>query len=192
MSLTCVSGHSEPSVYSGPSVSVLSSNITSSLLTAQLSLNNVTTWQDQGTLDISSSNAGIIWALGTSGPSDPSNPNSDFQQHAYDGTFTINMAAAQVTQAGASTSASSSSDPDSGSSLGGVFGKNSTEGEGSSEGNSTSTQTPSDGLAPEITGQSSEGQISLIGLTSRQKVRIPLSFLPLSRLWSSTCSCDCR
>jgi len=150
-------GHQEPNVYSGPSVTVLSSNITSSTFIAELSLSNATTWQNSGYLDITSQQAGVIWALGTSGPSDPSNPDSDFQQHDYDGTFTINMAAAQTT----ANTVPSSTDPSSNSgSLPSNF-------PGSAGGTGSGTQTNSGG-APSITGVSEHASVG--GITPRQKV----------------------
>ena len=85
-------------MYSGPSVSVLSSNITSSQFTAQLKLSNATTWIGNGRLNINSDNAGVIWAYGTNAPNNPSNPSSDFQQHRVMGVFSIDMKSAQVNQ----------------------------------------------------------------------------------------------
>jgi len=153
--LMCCRGHQEPSSYSGPNVTVLSSNITSSTFVAELSLSNATTWQDSGFIDITSQQADVIWALGTSAPSDPSNPESDFQRHDYDGTFTIDMAAAQTTDNTAGSSSGSSPSNATGGSAG--------------TGSSTGTQS---GSAPSITGQSEHTTIG--GLTSRQKVRPPL------------------
>ena len=154
-------GHQEPNSYSGPNVTVLSSNITSSTFIAELSLSNATTWQDSGFLDITSQQADVIWALGTSAPSDPSNPDSDFQRHDYDGTFTIDMSAAQTTgnTGGSSTGSSSGSSPSN------VTGSSAGTG---SDGSSTGTKS---GSAPSITGQSEHTTIG--GLTSRQKVRHP-------------------
>jgi cellobiose dehydrogenase (acceptor) len=106
--LTLVSGHSEPSVYSGPTITVLSSTITSSQFNAQLQLSNATTWVNSGTLDISSSDAGVIWAYGDNPPSNPSDPSSDFQQHSAQGTFSIDMKSAQVSQQNSSPASASS------------------------------------------------------------------------------------
>lgn len=91
-------GHFEPAVYDGPSVSVVSSDISSSQFTATLRLSNATTWIGGGKLNIDSSDAGVIWALGSSPPNDPSDPFSDFQQHRIMGIFSVNMKAAQVDQ----------------------------------------------------------------------------------------------
>ena len=82
-------------MYSGPTISVVSCNITTSTLVVQLALTNATTWEG-GSLDITSSQAGVIWALGSFPPFDPSNPASDFLEHEYQGTFTIDMATAQT------------------------------------------------------------------------------------------------
>jgi Cytochrome domain of cellobiose dehydrogenase len=97
------SGHYEPSPYSGPSASVISSSVTSEEFIATLQLSNATTWINNGALNIDSSNAGVIWALGTSPPSDPSDPDSDFQQHQVMGIFSINMEEAQVNSDGSSS-----------------------------------------------------------------------------------------
>lgn len=51
---------------------------------------------NSGSLDTESTDAGVIWALGTTPPSDPSNPDSNFQQHQTMGNFAINMKQAQV------------------------------------------------------------------------------------------------
>jgi hypothetical protein len=89
-------GHFEPAIYSGPSVSVLSSNISSSLFSATVQLTNATTWTGGGNLNIDSSDAGVIWALGSSPPNNPSDPTSDFQQHKLMGIFSVDMESAQV------------------------------------------------------------------------------------------------
>jgi hypothetical protein len=94
-------------VYSGPGISVLSSTVTSSTFTAQLKLTNATSWSNSGSLNINSNSAGVIWAYGSSAPSNPSNSASNFQQHRSMGTFSIDMKAAQVQEA-AATSASPS------------------------------------------------------------------------------------
>ena len=91
-------GHFEPAVYDGPSVSILSSDISSSQFTATLRLTNATTWIGGGKLNIDSSDAGVIWALGSNPPNDPSNPSSDFQQHKIMGIFSVDMKSAQVDQ----------------------------------------------------------------------------------------------
>jgi len=92
---------------------VLRSNITESTVTVDLALTNATTWTDSGVLDITSSEAGVIWALGKFPPSDPANPDSDFLEHEFQGTFTIDMAAAQTVsgRTGNSTGNSSSAGP---------------------------------------------------------------------------------
>jgi hypothetical protein len=100
-------GHFQPEVYSGPGVSVLSSTVTSSSFSAQLKLTNATSWSNSGSLNINSDTAGIVWAFGTSAPSNPSNSGSNFQQHRSRGTFSIDMKAAQVQEAVASQSGAS-------------------------------------------------------------------------------------
>ena len=90
------SSHLQPEVYPGPSVLVLSSNITSTAFIATLQLKNVTRWKDNGKLDIESSAAGIVWALGASPPDNPSNPSSNFQQHKAMGVFWVDMKSAQA------------------------------------------------------------------------------------------------
>lgn len=97
LDLTNDSGQQQPSVYSGPTVTVISKNITSSSFTAQLQLKNVTSWGHSGSLNINSNSAGVVWAYGSSAPTDPSNPFSNFQQHRTRGTFSIDMKSAQFT-----------------------------------------------------------------------------------------------
>lgn len=96
-------GHFEPAIYDGPSVSVLSSDISSSQFSATLRLSNATTWIGGGELNIDSSDAGVIWALGSSPPNDPPDPSSDFQQHRIMGIFSVNMKSAQVDQGASPT-----------------------------------------------------------------------------------------
>lgn len=158
--LIMCSGHSEPSVYSGPTVKVLSSTITSSQFTAQLQLSNSTTWVNSGSLDIGSSDASVIWAYGSSAPSNPSNPNSDFQEHDGKGTFSINMVSAQVVQQGPSPTSPAAT---------GVPTGNDTTTNGTT---TESTPTGSFPAAPVITGVSHAGTV--IGLSYRDKV--PSSF----------------
>jgi Cytochrome domain of cellobiose dehydrogenase len=103
----------------------------------------------KGSLDISSSNAGVIWALGTIPPSNPSNPDSDFQQHKVMGNFFIDMKSAQINQ-----------DTDASSTTAG-----------------TPTQTGATSvitnIVPTITGNSTVPLISIINtLTHRNKVRL--------------------
>jgi hypothetical protein len=109
------SSESLPLIYKGPQVSVLSSNISSSGFETTLQLSNATTWMNSGQLDINSNNAGVIWALGSTPPSQPSNPASNFQQHNTMGTFSIDMKSAQVssqsTPSGTSSGPVSSSAP---------------------------------------------------------------------------------
>lgn len=155
--LIMCSGHSEPSAYSGPIVKVLSSTITSSQFTVQLHLSNSTTWVNSGSLDIGSSGAPVIWAYGSSAPSNPSDPNSDFQEHDDKGTFTINMQSAQVVQQGPS--------PTSPTTTGVPTGNDTTT-------NGTTTGTDTTDAAPTITGVSHAG--TGIGLSYRDKV--PSSF----------------
>lgn len=76
---------------------VLASNHTTDVFTAELSISNATTWHNSGTLDVNSDNAGVIWSLSTVDVYQPSNPDTDFQQHQTMGTFNINMKAAQQT-----------------------------------------------------------------------------------------------
>jgi Cytochrome domain of cellobiose dehydrogenase len=102
----CNSGQFEPAPYAGPTVQVLSSNHTTDLFTAQLSISNATTWMNSGTLDVNSDNAGVIWSLSTVDVYQPSNPDTDFQQHQTMGTFDINMKAAQQTASPTSPTAS--------------------------------------------------------------------------------------
>lgn len=90
------SGQFKPVVYRGPSVSVLSSTITSTEFSAILQLKNATKWQDNGKLNIDSSDTGVIWAFGTDPPDDRSNPSSDFQKHKIMGTFSVDLKSAQV------------------------------------------------------------------------------------------------
>jgi len=78
-------------------VQVLASNHTSDLFTAELSISNATTWQNSGKLDVNSANAGVIWSLSSVDVYEPSNPDTDFQQHQTMGVFGINMKAAQQT-----------------------------------------------------------------------------------------------
>jgi len=78
-------------------VQVLASNHTTDVFTAELSISNATTWHNSGTLDVNSDNAGVIWSLSTVDVYQPSNPDTDFQQHQTMGTFNINMKAAQQT-----------------------------------------------------------------------------------------------
>jgi Cytochrome domain of cellobiose dehydrogenase len=145
------SGHSEPNVYLGPTISVLSSNITSNSFIAELAISNATTWMNSGSLDIGSSSASVIWALGTSPPSDPTNPSSDFEQHQYQGTFSIDMQSAQVDQSTSSGNGSSNS--------------NSTEPAG--PGSPTIGTLPA---APQITGAASSSSGFSFGLSPRDKV----------------------
>ena len=137
-------GHFEPAVYDGPSVSVLSSDISSSQFSATLRLSNATTWIGGGELNIDSSDAGVIWALGSSPPNDPSDPSSDFQQHKIMGIFSVNMKSAQVDQGASPTQSGSTTQ---------------------------STDSPNlTGLpAPSITGDITPH--ARIGLTHRDKVR---------------------
>jgi hypothetical protein len=102
----CNSGQFEPAPYAGPIVQVLSSNHTTEAFTAQLSISNATTWMNSGTLDVNSDNAGVIWSLSTVDVDQPSNPDTDFQQHQTMGTFDINMKAAQQTASPTSPTAS--------------------------------------------------------------------------------------
>ena len=104
------SGLFEPSPYSGPTVSVISSSVTSDAFNAQLQISNATSWMNSGSLDTDSTDAGVIWALGTNPPNDPSNPDSDFQQHQTMGVFQINMKQAQVSTAAATATAGSPSE----------------------------------------------------------------------------------
>ena len=104
----CNSGQFEPAPYAGPIVTVLSSNHTTDLFTTQLSISNATTWMNSGTLDVNSDNAGVIWSLSTVDVYQPSNPDTDFQQHQTMGTFDINLKAAQQTATATSPTASAS------------------------------------------------------------------------------------
>ena len=144
------SGHSLPSIYSGPTVKVLSSTITSSQFTAQLQLSNSTSWVDSGSLDIGSSAAAIIWAYGKSAPSNPSNPTSDFLEHRDEGTFSIDMKSAQVVQQGSASGSPAA-----------------TATGATGNGTTTSLSLPS---APTITGDSYSS--TSIGLTDRDKVNL--------------------
>lgn len=84
-------------------MSVLSSNITSDAFVTEIQLSNATKWVDNGNLDIDSSDTGIVWALGLNPPNNPSNPDSDFQQHQAMGVFAINMKSAQTQAASVPT-----------------------------------------------------------------------------------------
>lgn len=142
---------------------MLSSTITSSQFTAQLQLSNATTWVDSGSLDIESSDAGIIWAFGTNAPSDPSDPTSDFEQHRSQGTFSIDMKSAQVAQQSTTSSSASPTDP---SGTTGIPAGNGTTGNDTPT-NATPTYVfPS---APTITGDSTPDDAGL-GLSYQDKV----------------------
>ena len=111
-----------------------------------------------------STDASIIWAYGTSAPSNPSDPSSDFQQHRSQGTFSLDMKAAQVQEA-AGTSANSNS-----------VASATASGDANQPSNSAA---PSGAVvtsvsAPQITGITfPEGQPDNTGLTSRDKVLFP-------------------
>lgn len=145
------SGEFEPAVYSGPTVTVLSSSITSTQFSATLQISNATTWTNNGALDVNSANAGVIWAYTTQPPNDPSNPDSDFQQHQTMGTFTINMKAAQAEQ-GTGSSGGTPSTP------------TGTQGSGT-------TGSTAGVVAPTITGDLSPDGTG--GLSYREKVCLP-------------------
>ena len=169
------SGHVEPQVYDGPTISVISSAITSSQFTAQLRLSNSTTWS-AGSLNIDSSDAPIIWAYGTNSPSNPSSPSSDFTQHRAEGQFSLNMKAAQVQEASPSTTTAEATA--SGTAV-------HSEAAGSSFSASTSTlATATTSIsAPVITGVPIDYSDIGTGLTSYDKVMV---FLDLTdNRWSS-------
>ena len=147
-------------MYNGPTVSVISSDITSSSFTAQLRLSNATSWSGSGSLNVDSSDASILWAYGTSAPSNPSSPSSNFQQHRSEGTFSVNMKAAQVQDTSSSSSDSGSSAVATGSATDAVTSATDT-------GSSTPAQTSVS--APKITGITLPADIET-GLTSYQKV----------------------
>lgn len=105
-----------------------------------------------------STDASIIWAYGSSAPSNPSDPSSNFQQHRSQGTFSLDMKAAQVQEAaGTATSATASADANQ-------------SGNSAAPSNAAATSVS----APQITGITfSESQLDNTGLTSRDKVLFP-------------------
>lgn len=141
------SGQFAPALYSGPEVTVVSSNITSSSFYTTLLLSN-----SSGYVDITSTSASLIWALGSQPPSNPSDPTSSIQQHQDQGNFNVNMKAAQYVP----TTTSTSNGTDSSSS------NSTTEGTGT-----TSSSVPY--ITP--IGGTEEGDTGSIGLSSRDKVR---------------------
>ena len=156
--LTWYRSESAPALYSGPVVTVISSNITSSEFSTTLLLSNATEWWGgSGSLDITSTSAPLIWALGSSAPSDPSDPSSSIQQHRSQGTFSVNMKAAQYTPSdtGSTTSngTSSSSNTNTGSTT-----------------EPSSPSSPSNPYLPSVTGGSAGSDNVSYGLSSREKV----------------------
>ena len=148
------SGEFAPALYSGPQVTVISSNITSSTFFTTLLLSNAS-----GYVDITSTSASLIWALGSQPPSNPSDPTSSIQQHQDQGNFNVNMKAAQYVPS--TTSTSNGTDSSSSNSTTG-----STEGTGT-----TSSSVPY--ISP--IGGTEEGDTGSIGLSSRDKVRASVS-----------------
>jgi hypothetical protein len=145
---------SAPALYSGPSVTVMSSNITSSEFSTTLLLSNATQWWGgSGSLDITSTSAPLIWALGSSAPSDPSDPSSSIQQHRTQGTFSVNMKAAQYTPATGSTTSNGTSSSSS-----------------STTGSGTESSGPYSPSLPSVTGGSAGSDNVSYGLSSRDKV----------------------
>jgi hypothetical protein len=88
-------GHSLPPPYSGPLVTVLSSNVTTETTTVELECTNCTTWST-GKLDIESTSGNFIYAYGNQEPATPNVPTSTFTQHLDHGNFNLNLKAAQV------------------------------------------------------------------------------------------------
>ena len=156
---------SAPALYSGPVVTVISSNITSSEFSTTLLLSNATEWWGgSGSLDITSSSAPLIWALGSSTPSDPSDPSSSIQQHRTQGTFSVNMKAAQYTPTTGSTTGSTTANGTSSSS-------------NSTTGSTTDSSGASNPSLPYVTGGSAGSDNVSYGLSSRDKVPPPLTNL---------------
>ena len=166
------SGHSSPDLYDGPIVSVISSNITSSEFSVTLLLSNSTTWfGGSGSVDITSSSAPVIWALGTKTPSTPSDPTSNIQQHREQGVFSINMNAAQFTQ-------NTDTAPNSNGTGNGNDSSSSSTNSNSSSGLPSSPSIPF--LQPTITGSASSASHSgSFGLSSWEQVRSMKPPLPL-------------
>ena len=102
MKKTDCRGHSLPPPYSGPLVTVLSSNVTAETTTVELECTNCTTWST-GKLDIESTSGNFIYAYGNQEPATPNVPTSTFTQHLEHGNFNLNLKAAQVNTAAAPT-----------------------------------------------------------------------------------------
>src|SRR5579859_3620840 len=109
------SDHIQPRVYNGPTIKVLVSSVTKDIFQAQLQISNATIWSE-GSVDISSTSAPMVWALGSSPPYDPSSSSSDFQKHLDKGIFALDLKSAQDTTSstpstGSGTSASGTASP---------------------------------------------------------------------------------
>jgi len=114
LAMSNCSGHSLPPVYNGPDVQVLESSANSSLSTIQLKCTNCTQWST-GNLNLESVSANMIWAYGTTAPSNPSQSSSSFTQHTDNGVFNLNLQQAATTSTTPPTIHSSSSTTSSGS-----------------------------------------------------------------------------
>lgn len=108
------SGHLLPGAYSGPSVQVISSNVTKDQTTIGLRCSNCTVWS-KGKLNTQSTAASFIYSYGNIEPTNPGSNLSSFEQHVDYGNFEMNLqsavskSASPPTIAGKGSTGSSSS-----------------------------------------------------------------------------------
>ena len=87
-----------PPVYTGPTITQIAHNVSSTETIVQLKCSGCTKWTT-GNLNVQSTSANLIYAWCSQPPFTPSDPNSGFDQHDDHGNFNLNLKAAQTTTA---------------------------------------------------------------------------------------------